>query len=110
VAGDTFSRVEVAGARGRTEGENGTGPLSVAGRANVELQQELPDGVQQAEWEAMQVQTTDGSSKVSYSPQFRRSIDRSIERRALNGLPANLKICIECRTVHTPSFAITTFA
>lgn len=65
MAGDIFSRPEAAGTRGRTEGENGTGPLPVAGRANVELQQELLGSVQQAEWETMQVQTADGSSKVS---------------------------------------------
>ena len=65
MASGTLSRVEVAGARGRAKGKNGIGPFSVARRTDVELQQELSGGIQQAEWETLQVQTTDGSSKVS---------------------------------------------
>lgn len=55
MVGDTRSRFEAAGTRGRTEGENGIGSLSVEGRANIELQQELPGSLQQVEWKTMQV-------------------------------------------------------
>lgn len=51
---NTLSRFKVVGARGRAEGENGTGPLSVARRTETQLQQKLPGRVQQAEWEAVQ--------------------------------------------------------
>ena len=65
MASDTFSRIEVARARGGAKGKNGIGSFSVARCADIELQQELSGGIQQAEWETLQVQTTDGSSKVS---------------------------------------------
>lgn len=89
MAGDTFARLEAAGTRGRAEGENGTGPLSVAGRADSQLQQELPSGVQQAEWETMQVQTADGSSKVSLFTRFSK-----IDQASLNGVPASTRKCV----------------
>lgn len=104
VAGDTFSRLEAAGARGRTEGENGTGPFSVAGRAEVELQQELLGGVQQAEWEAMQIQTADGSSKVSLL------ITISRINQANNGLDGVLDEYVSSTSLCRSPLAIMTFA
>lgn len=102
MAGDTFSRFKAAGARGRAEGENGTGPLSVAGCADIELQQKLPGGVQQAEWEAMQIQTTDGSSKVSLLTAISKIDRANFERRRV---PASTRKC-----VYQLSLVITTVA